>query len=231
MKCHTFGLQRQSPTPCRTWPGRDSAPGVPPSGGFVQNKPNFGRGRWRQTNPICRREIRSNCAKQSQFPAEGKKWQVLGGERVMVDWPPEPSRQNKANSRPDQGPAVGSQGAGGTNKANWRRWPIVQNEPNFWRGRVGRGPRGMGRDANVQNEPNSAGADCAKQTQLAAGRPRAILQNEANSGTGQEMASAWWKKSYGRLTNRTAPAKQSQFRSDGRLARRTGGTNKPNWRR
>jgi hypothetical protein len=73
----------------------------------MQNKPNFAdRG---GAGGTAR-------AKQSQFAAEGKKWQVLDGERVMVDLPPEQPRQNKANFRPDRGPAGGSQGAGGTNK-------------------------------------------------------------------------------------------------------------------
>jgi hypothetical protein len=31
---------------------------------------------------------------------------------------------------------------------------IVQNEPNSWQRRVGRGPRGAGRGANVRNEAN-----------------------------------------------------------------------------
>jgi hypothetical protein len=83
---------------------------------------------------------------------------------------------------------------------------------------------------------------CAKQTQFAAGRSGAIMQNKANSGRGQEMVSAWCRKSYGGLATRAAPpkqsqfagvvfrAKQSQFRSAGWLAPRAGGTNKANWR-
>jgi hypothetical protein len=38
-----------------------------------------------------------------------------------------------------------------------------------------------------------------------------VVRNKANSDRGQEMASAWWRKSYGGLASRTAPAKQSQF--------------------
>ncbi len=44
------------------------------------------------------------------------------------------------------------------------------------------------------------------------------MRNKANSGRGQEMASPCWGKSYGVSAIRVAPAKQSQFRSAGRLA-------------
>jgi hypothetical protein len=101
-----------------------------------------------------------------------------------VDWPPERPRRNKANSS---------------------------------RCRVGRGLRDVG-----------PGGKCAKRTQFShgqghrpgescetnpnsAGRPGAIVRNKPNSGRGQEMASAWWRRIYGRLAIRTAPAKQSQF--------------------
>ncbi len=85
MKCRTFGLQRQSPAPCRAWPGPESGPGVPPSGAFVSNKPNFGRAggaagadcvkqsqawkgwdTWARASRARRRHRRVERAKQSQ---------------------------------------------------------------------------------------------------------------------------------------------------------------------
>ncbi len=284
MKCHTFAVQRRSSDACRTWPGPGSTPGVPPSRGFMPNKPNFGRAggsagtdcvkqsqtwkgwdTWARASRARRRHQRVERAKQSQFPAlpagrglgtrvagfpssphvppatglswtrlcetkpiwracgpgsiggsragrptyeeppgaqeqlcetkpilpgcpemgahrqagvrtywgqscetkpiprEGKKWQVPGGERVMVDLPPGQPRQNKANfprtagrrlvagglvaqTKPISGRGLSCETkpiserwlaprAGGTNKANWRGWPIVQNEPNFRRAR------------------------------------------------------------------------------------------------
>ncbi len=90
--------------------------------------------------------------------------------------------------------------------APWRTRPVSAPQPAYLR-----------RADSCKTNPISAGqvdqpgADCAKRTQFAAGRSGAIVRNKANFGRGQEMASAWWRKSYGGLATRTAPAKQSQF--------------------
>jgi hypothetical protein len=62
MRCHTFGQQRQSGAPCRTWPGPVSTSGVPPSDGSMSNKPNLGR---------AGGSARVDRAEQSQFAAGG----------------------------------------------------------------------------------------------------------------------------------------------------------------
>ena len=67
---------------------------------------------------------------------------------------------------------------------------MAQNEANSGRGRLRRGPRGVGRGA--------------------------IVRNKANSGSGKEVASALRERSYGELFSPQASAKQSQFGDHGR---------------
>jgi hypothetical protein len=123
MRCHTCGLQRQSPARAGHRPApaclrqADSCETNPISAGHV-GRP----GRLRQTNPI---------------PAEGKKWQVPGREEVMVNGTSDQPRQDKANfqawsfvrNKANLGRWLAPR-ARGTNKANWREWPIVRNKPN-----------------------------------------------------------------------------------------------------
>ncbi len=71
------------------------------------------------------------------------------------------------------------------------REQIVQNEPNSWRGRVGRGLGDVGRGANVRNEPNlppaalgPAGLIVRNEPNLresSAGRGGPIVPNKPNS--------------------------------------------------
>jgi hypothetical protein len=126
--------------PCRTSSG--PGPGVPPSGGFVRNKPNFGRARGSARSIAPNKpNLPSGGQEQScetdPIPAEGKKWQVPGREEVMVNGTSDQPRQNKANfqacpfarNKANLGRWLAPR-ARGTNKANWREWPIVRNKPN-----------------------------------------------------------------------------------------------------
>jgi hypothetical protein len=101
---------------------------------------------------------------------------------------------------------------GGTPAAHWA---FVQNEPNFRRGRAGRGPRGEGRRANVQNEPNFAlsgtcGSESTGESRAPDAQPTKsrMVQNKANSTQVSGRASTWWEKSYGESHQ------SSQFASD-----------------
>jgi hypothetical protein len=79
------------------------------------------------------------------IPADAKKRQVPGGERVMVYWPREQPRQNKANfqawsfvrNKANFGAIAGPKGQR-YKQSQLAGWPIVQNEPNSRRmkGRV-----------------------------------------------------------------------------------------------
>ncbi len=74
--------------------------------------------------------------------------------------------------------------------------PIVRNEPNSRRVRVG---RGVGAVAPNKANPGPAGR-------------RENVRNEPNSVRGPRQPSAWWGKSYGGLDMQQTAAERSQFR-------------------
>jgi hypothetical protein len=113
--------------------------------------------------------------------------------------------------------------------------PIVRNEANSRRGRVGRGPRGVGQRANAQNEPNlercRAGTpnpqrdDCAKQSQTWAGwdiwgtanPERSIVRNKANFGRGGR-----WEPQYSSIPSFHHSGPMPFVQNKANLAPRTG---------
>jgi hypothetical protein len=176
-------------------PGGSPSPLRPPARprSIVRNEPNFRRGGPLELADRAKQTQFGGvkCAKRTQFATTA---QGLAGLIV----------RNKANFPPGRSPAGAchakqSQFASGARKTIAKAsgldagapkrhssrlgtpaarrtiaGPIVQNEPNFRRCRVGRGPRAVGHGANVQNEPNLAGrrrfrrAKCAKRTQFPA---------------------------------------------------------------
>jgi hypothetical protein len=134
----------------------------------ARNEPNFLPG------------DREKKCKTKPIPAQERKWQVPGGEEVMVNWSPGQPRQNKANFRA-RGPRLrigdcglriescrpGTTGNGVRAEQSQFRAAgcvprgIMQNEANFARA-PGNGRGLVGRDAPPE-------CDCAKRTQFPAG--------------------------------------------------------------
>jgi hypothetical protein len=116
-----------------------------------------------KTNPIspAGRHPGGNRAKQSQL-----------APRKMSGGTPNPRRAEGQSCETNPiWPGLGrarSPAAGNTKRTQFPGWsprhpkPVVRNEPNSRRRRVGRGPRGVGRGANVQNEPNLGGVSSVK---------------------------------------------------------------------
>jgi hypothetical protein len=98
---------------------------------------------------------------------------------------------------------------------------IVQNEPNSRRRRAGRGHRGGGLGAIMQNKPN-LGRPCRARLPHPLAPPADRLyktkpipgwgnvQNEPNSSQASGKASALWRRNYGELDMQQGLAKQSQ---------------------
>jgi hypothetical protein len=121
---------------------------------------------------LSRRSIR---AEQSQFWRSVK----FGVQSVKCKtYPIRPglgTAKSRADKRGETNPISGEPGGSGPS--------IVQNEPNFRRGRVGRGPRGGGRGAIVQNEPNFRRGRVGRGPR--GGGRGAIVQNEPNFRRGR----------------------------------------------
>jgi len=158
--------------------------GVPFALLLVQNKansrqPGHGLGIGVPSYPSA---LPIDCAKQTQFPAAGKKRQVLGRKGVMVNRTVYGSRQNKANlaitGRCPVGRGLGDEGRGArcAKRSQFRgrsgrtrageRGPsdVVQTNPIPATMPIGRSAFPGGR--NVQNEPNTSIADCGSGTDL-----------------------------------------------------------------
>ncbi len=168
--------------------------------------------------------LAANCAKQTQFPAAGKRRQVLCGRGVMVNRTVYGPRQNKANC-----PAV----PGGTRPVGRGRGVLYKQSQSARQCRAGRGLGDGGRGANAPNKPNSRRAQqrpcrfppsplappafdpplagCTNKPNFRQGRARqAWVRGAAVVQTSLAMPQACAKQTQ---FSGTCRAKQSQFRA------------------
>jgi hypothetical protein len=137
----------------------------------------------RQIRPaLLLRDLRASVvnirAKQSQFPAAGKKRQVFFGKGVMVNSTFDRLRQNKANSggwdaRPTELPAELSLGRDAPNKPNLRQ---------------------RGRQDVVQTKPIARSGAPSRCREARLGSGESIMQNKANFRHGVRRAKGFTGK-------------------------------------
>jgi hypothetical protein len=184
---------------------------------IVSNKPNLRRPGGRDTpsfhySTIPAFQSDAHCAKQTQFPAEQKEGQRLGGKGVMVNSTFDRPRQNKANLLiADFGLRI-QDGLAAVESAHYSSIPAFQS----W---------GVGRGTDAPNEPNSrrrrAPLPAPRPSGLAPG-PEAVVQTKPIPGGAKRRASAWRETSYGERHMQQASAKQSQFSGTAPKGRGTG---------
>lgn len=141
---------------------------------IVRNKPNFrqcrggrdqrdvGRGQMRQTNPICPAGPGAwtvgCCTNKANFRRSEKKGKCFTGKDLW--WIEHSIGPRK--TKPIWGSPAGIRGVDYTEQSQLARrepWANRAKQTQFSpRCPVGRGPSSVGREANVQNKPNSAGS-------------------------------------------------------------------------